>query len=147
MQNAYRSFLIKIPLHWSSCYDFFRINFERCYRLFFRFSSNNTNYGHLKFLGVNFRYVARNNELICDFEDFFKNPLNTTFIETWVYHSGCFHLEIILNRFDGQTSTRRRLEYFIKIAINRWRGKHFTVNLGILIFRGSLTIYTACFVS
>ena len=36
----------------------------------------------LKFLGVNFRYVARNNELICDFEDFFKDPLKTPYIET-----------------------------------------------------------------
>ena len=35
-----------------------------------------------KYLGVNFRYVARNNELICDFEDFFKNPLQTPTIET-----------------------------------------------------------------
>ena len=34
-------------------------------------------------------------------------------------------------RFNARRSTRQRLEYFIKIAINRWRG-YFTVNLGYL---------------
>lgn len=34
-------------------------------------------------------------------------------------------------RFNGRRSTRQRLEYFIKIAINRWRG-YFTVNLEYL---------------
>ena len=44
--------------------------------------SGNRRQNFIKYLGVNFRYVARNKELICDFKEFFHNPLKTATIET-----------------------------------------------------------------
>ena len=44
--------------------------------------SGNWRQSNIKYLGVNFRYVARNKELICDFEEFFQPSLRTATIET-----------------------------------------------------------------
>ena len=44
--------------------------------------SGNRRQNFIKYLGVNFRYVARNEELICDFREFFQKSLKTASIET-----------------------------------------------------------------